>query len=176
MHHVRKGEGFCFPFYSIELNSILASEKQNRTVPVNANGWYWWAVIPGNFRVLSKGVKCLRLSETDFYSCFRQRCWNITLNTWWSENVICCSGPCFVLHYITSLDYISVLALEEVMLTCLKRLKNSRIKILQDCLMQRHHLWLRKFTNRKSTDARRVFWINITADGPWLFYCSPDTC
>ena len=111
-----------------------------------------------------------------FYSHFMQRCWNISLSPWSSENVICCSGPWFVLHYITSVGCISVLSLVEVMLTCLKRLENSRIIIHQDCLMQRQHLWLRKFTNRECTDALRVFWINSTAYVPWLFYCSLGTC
>lgn len=42
--------------------------------------------------------------------------------------------------------------------------------------MQRHHLWLRKFTNHRSTDGERVLWLNITACVLRLFYCSLGTC
>lgn len=58
------------------------------------------------------------------------------------------------------------------MLNCLKRLENSRTNIYQNTLMQRHHLRLRKFTDHKSMDVERVFWLNITASVLWLFYCS----
>lgn len=81
----------------------------------------------------------------------------------------------FVLCCITSLDYISILSFKEVMLTCPRGLEGSRIK-KQDCLMWRYHLCHRKFTSHKSTDAGRVFWINIIAYVPWLCYCSLGTC
>lgn len=122
----------------------------SRTVPVNANGWYGWAVIPMNFQVLSKGVKCLQLSEADFLLIFHFTHISSKMlkhHLEWSENVNCCSGPPFVLCYITSLHYIAILSLEELTLTCIKWLENARLKIHQDDLMQRHHLWLRKSTN-----------------------------
>lgn len=79
--------------------------------------------------------------------------------------------PQFVLHYIALLDCISLFPLEEVILTCLKRLQNTRIKFLRDCLMQRHHLWLTEFTTCECT-AGEVSWVNIPACAPWLCDCS----
>lgn len=161
MHPARKGESFAFSFYSAKANSILASEKCHWEQ--NCPRGYKQMTLVGchscDFWALSKAAQCLQFSEGNSATCVS--CKDVETSPGiFSDRQISSLIP--ALHYIASLDYISLLPLEEVLLTCLKRLENSRIKFLRDCLKQRHHLWLPKFITWECT-AGGVSWMNIPA-------------